>query len=241
MSHACLGALLLVEDDLEIADFLQRGLTAEGYTVDHQATARSGEAAAQAGAFDTILLDVMLPDGTGHSVCAAVRAARIQTPILMLTALDSLDDKVRGLRTGADDYLCKPFEFEELLARIEALIRRHKGTEDISAVLTVADLTLDASRFRVFRADREVTLTSKEFALLELLMSAPDRVFAKDQIRERIWGEKGQGAANVLEVCIGRLRKKIDLDGLAPLIHTVRGHGYKVGPASADADLGGLV
>ncbi len=222
--------LLLVEDDFEIADILRRGLKAEGYDVTHVDTVEQGRALGCSVRYDAVLLDLMLPDGSGHEVCSALRDADIPTPILMLTALDALDDKVRGLRSGADDYLCKPFEFEELLARIEALVRRGRGQLKSPQILQVEDLTLDPKRFRVRRAGQEISLTSKEFALLELLMSAPDKVFSRDIIFEKVWGEKGTGTTNVLEACVARLRRKVDGDGATPLIHTIRGHGYKVGP-----------
>ncbi|MGF1455068.1 MAG: response regulator transcription factor [Alphaproteobacteria bacterium] len=221
--------LLLVEDDLEIADILSRGLKAEGFPVTHVDTVAQGKQLGCSIRFDCIVLDLMLPDGSGHEVCSALRDADMPTPILMLTALDALDDKVHGLRSGADDYLGKPFEFDELLARIEALTRRGRGQLRSPEIYQVADLTLDPKRFRVRRGEREISLTSKEFALLQLLMSGPDKVFSRDAIFDRIWGEKSSGTTNVLEACIARLRRKVDGDGATPLIHTIRGHGYKVG------------
>ncbi len=221
--------LLLIEDDFEIADFLQRGLRDEGYDVRHAPTAAAGMAALNGGPFQVVLLDLMLPDGHGSDVCRTIREKGLLTPILMLTALDALDDKVQGLRAGADDYLCKPFEFEELLARIEALIRRETKFAANDPVLRLGDLTLDTEKIRVWRGEKEIILTSKEFAVLEYLMRHPEKVFSRDALLSAVWGAQDDTVTNVVEVCIGRLRKKIDNDGARALIHTIRGRGYKAG------------
>lgn len=218
--------ILLVEDDVAIVDFLSRGLEAEGYGV---RVARTGaEAAIEARAPDLalVILDLMLPDGDGRELCRELRAGGVQTPILMLTALASLEDKIAGLRMGADDYLTKPFSFEELLARIEALLRRSQGLEPRQTSLRVADLVLDRATLEVRRADRPVTLTAKELALLECLMTAQGRVLSRARILARVWGRSSDPLTNVVDVYIRRLRAKIDDDFDRPLIHTVRGYGY---------------
>jgi DNA-binding response OmpR family regulator len=181
-----------------------------------------------------LLLDVMLPGMNGLEVCQTLRAARVHLPILMLTALGSLEDRVAGLRLGADDYLVKPFEFEELLARIEALARRGRLQEPAaSSRLRVADLELDLEAMRATRAGEPITLTARELALLELLMSAPGRLFSRERILANVWGLNEDPLTNVVDVYIRRLRSKIDEGRSRPLIHTVRGLGYRL------EDLGG--
>lgn len=233
--------ILLVEDDTRIADFLQRGLRAEGWRVQHAATGPEGLAlardAAREGARDAasadaptiVVLDLMLPGLGGLEVCQTLRAEGVMLPILMLTALTTLEDRVTGLRLGADDYLCKPFEFEELLARLEALGRRGRATRARqSPTLTVADLVFDRERMRVTRAGRAVTLTARELALLELLMSAPGRLFSRERILATVWGTHEDPLTNIVDVYIRRLRSKID-EGFEPaLIHTQRGLGYRL-------------
>ncbi len=229
--------ILLVEDDVRIADFLDRGLRAEGHRVkvarngpDGLAMARdAARTAAGDGAPTVMLLDVMLPGMSGLEVCQTLRAMRVHLPILMLTALGTLEDRVSGLRLGADDYLVKPFEFEELLARIDALARRgHQQLAAASDVLVVADLELDTRAMRASRAGRAITLTARELALLELLMSAPGRLFSRERILANVWGTNEDPLTNVVDVYIRRLRSKVD-DGFArPLIHTQRGLGYRL-------------
>ncbi len=229
--------ILLVEDDTRIADFLDRGLRAEGYRVlvakngfdglslAHEAARQS----AQEGVVTVMLLDVMLPGMSGLEVCQTLRASQIQLPILMLTALGTLEDRVSGLRLGADDYLVKPFEFEELLARIEALGRRgslpHNTTKDIRVV---ADLELDTRSMRASRAGRTIALTARELALLELLISAPGRLFSRERILANVWGTNEDPLTNIVDVFIRRLRSKIDEGFDRPLIHTQRGLGYRL-------------
>ena len=228
--------ILIVEDDARISDFLERGLRAEGHRVQLARTGPEGlamarEAAQQArdGVTTVMLLDVMLPGMTGLEVCQTLRAAQVHLPILMLTALGTLEDRVTGLRLGADDYLIKPFEFEELLARIEALARR--GREQLQATstrLVVADLVLDRETMRASRAGRQITLTARELALLELLMSAPGRLFSRERILANVWGTNEDPLTNVVDVYIRRLRSKIDEGFDKPLIHTLRGMGYRL-------------
>lgn len=231
--------ILLVEDDARIADFLQRGLRAEGWQVAHAATGPAGLAMARAAARDeardtaarpTILvLDLMLPGLNGLEVCQALRAEGAALPILMLTALTTLEDRVAGLRMGADDYLCKPFEFEELLARLEALARRGRPLRARpGAQLVVADLVFDRERMRVERGGRPIPLTARELALLELLMSAPGRLFSRERILASVWGTHEDPLTNIVDVYIRRLRSKVD-EGFEPaLIHTQRGLGYRL-------------
>lgn len=229
--------ILVIEDDRRIADFLQRGLRAEGMRVQVARTGRDGVAAAQAawqdhksgGAATTIVLDLMLPDMSGLDVCQTLRAAQIQLPILMLTALSTVEDRIAGLRLGADDYLCKPFDFDELLARLEALGRRSREFRGASpTLLRLADLELDRSTMKVTRAGRPVSLTARKLALLELLMSAPGKLFSRERILANIWGMNEDPLTNVVDVYIGRLRSKIDAGHATPLIHTQRGLGYRL-------------
>lgn len=226
-------SLLVVEDDPRVADFLGRGLRAEGYRT---VPARTGPGAldvAAAERFDGIILDVMLPGLDGREVCQRLRLRRDHTPILMLTALDAVEDRVEGLRLGADDYLAKPFAFDELLARLEALIRRSHRFAEVPRLLTAGDLAFDRDSLTVTRAGQRIELTSKELALLELLMSTPGRVFSRERILNNVWGLSEDPLTNVVDVYIRRLRRK--LDGEAPLsvIATVRGAGYRLAPAGA--------
>ena len=229
--------ILIVEDDARVAAFLERGLRAEGYRVqvarngtDGLARAREVAQQMQNDATPALLvLDVMLPGMTGLEVCQALRAGGVQLPILMLSALGALEDRVAGLRLGADDYLAKPFAFEELLARIEALLRRSRDTAPAaSSRLTVADLVLDRDTMRVTRAEFQLTFTARELALLELLMSAPGRLFSRERILSNVWGTNEDPLTNVVDVYIRRLRSKIDDGNAQPLIHTVRGLGYRL-------------
>jgi two-component system OmpR family response regulator len=220
--------VLLVEDDERIIEFVRRGLEAEGYRVE---IARSGRDALQrAGApgCELIILDLLLPDLDGREVCRHLRAANLGTPILMLTALDSLEDKVRGLRMGADDYLAKPFAFEELVARVQALARRGNGYRDDHQELRAHDLVLDRATREVRRGDRTIQLTPREFALLECLLRVPGKVLSRPHILEKVWGCSKDPLTNVVDVYIRQLRRKVDRDAPVPLIQTVRGFGYKI-------------
>lgn len=229
--------ILVIEDDARIADFLERGLRAEGHRVqlartgpDGLAMARdAGRAARDDEAPTVLLLDVMLPGMSGLEVCQTLRASQVHLPILMLTALGTLEDRVSGLRLGADDYLVKPFEFEELLARIEALARRgHRQAPAASDLLVVADLELDTRTMRASRAGRPIALTARELALLDLLMSSPGRLFSRERILANVWGTNEDPLTNVVDVYIRRLRSKIDEGFERPLIHTQRGLGYRL-------------
>lgn len=222
--------VLIIEDDVRVSGFLDRGLRAEGYNVTLSANGAQGLELARAGDYALIILDWMLPGLTGIEVAQALRVGRVMTPILMLTAMGALSDRVQGLRVGADDYLIKPFAFEELLARMEALQRRaavHSGTKP-AETLRLADLVLDRGRMQVHRAGKRVELTAKEIAMLELLLSTPQRVFSRERILANVWGVSEDPLTNVVDVYIRRLRAKIDVGFDPPLIRTVRGFGYKI-------------
>jgi DNA-binding response OmpR family regulator len=220
--------VLLVEDEPRVADFIDRGLRAENHGVTIAPTGGEGVDLAKTGEFDVIVLDLMLPDMHGYDVCQRLRQEGQHTPILMLTAMDALDDKIKGIKIGADDYLTKPFDFDELLVRIEALVRRAHHFAPSSNVLKVADLELDRELLEVKRGDEPIKLTAKELAILELLMSAPGRVFSRTRILNQVWGYSEDPLTNVVDVYIARLRRKIDTKGREPLIETVRGHGYRL-------------
>ena len=220
--------VLLVEDDERIIEFVRRGLEAEGYGVEIARTGRDALHRARSPSCQLIILDLLLPDLDGRDVCRQLRAADLGTPILMLTALDTLEDKVRGLRMGADDYLAKPFAFEELVARVQALARRGVAYRDHHLELRAHDLVLDRATREVRRGDRPVHLTPREFALLECLMRAPGKVLSRPQILEQVWGSSKDPLTNVVDVYIRQLRRKVDRDAPIPLIQTVRGFGYKI-------------
>lgn len=220
--------ILVVEDDPRIADFLMRGLRAEGYVMRLARTGPEGLEAARSGEVSLLLLDLMLPGLNGLDLCQTLRAEGHHVPVLMLTAMGSTEDKVKGLRLGADDYLTKPFEFEELLARIEALLRRGREQRTLATTLQVADLILDRERMQVSRAGQPIALTAKELALLEFFLSAPGRVYSRERILANVWGTYEDPLTNIVDVYIRRLRAKIDEGHALPLLKTVRGLGYKL-------------
>lgn len=219
--------VLIVEDNPKMAGALQRGLRSHGYAADVCHTGFEGEDMAAAGNYDLILLDLMLPDRDGVEICRNLRRRCIATPILMLTALSSTEDKVAGLDAGADDYLGKPFEFDELLARIRALLRRGEATE--GRVLQCEDLVLDLYARKAKRGEAEHQLSNKEFALLEYLMRNPNRVLSRAQIAERVWDMSFEPDSNVIDVYVSSLRKKLDRGFERSLIHTIKGAGYRFG------------
>jgi len=223
--------LLVVEDDPRVADFLSRGLQAEGYAVELARTGPDGLSLARANAPDLLLLDLMLPGLSGLELCQTLRAEGRHVPVLMLTAMSQVDDKVKGLRLGADDYLTKPFAFDELLARIEALLRRGREQRPRAGTLQVADLILDRERMQASRAGHQIALTAKELAFLELLMSAPGRLFSRERILSNVWGTNEDPLTNIVDVYVRRLRAKIDEGHDLALIKTVRGLGYRLDPA----------
>ncbi len=217
--------LLVIEDEHKIAQALKRGLEQEHYAVDLEFDGEDGLATAEAEEYDLIVLDRMLPGKDGMQICKQLRQNGKHTPIIMLTAKDSITDRVEGLDAGADDYLVKPFSFEELLARIRALLRRPH--EAASSVLEVGDLKLDPANFSVTRDGQPIVLSSKEFALLEYLMRNSGRVLSKDTIMSHVWDFDADILPNTIEVYIGYLRNKIDKPFKSPnLIHTRRGFGY---------------
>ena len=218
--------ILLVEDDVAIARSLKEGLEDEAYAVDVAHDGDEGYRTAMADDYDVIILDVMLPEMNGYEVCRALRKDGNQTPILMLTARDAERDIVEGLDVGADDYLVKPFSFEVLLARLRALLRR--PNEKLEEVLRVGDLTLDPSLKKVTRANQEISLTAKEYAVLEYLMRNAGKVLSKEQIISHVWDFDADVLPNNVELFIMFLRRKIDKPFGSKLIHTVSGFGYKL-------------
>ncbi|RSK29830.1 response regulator transcription factor [Hymenobacter metallilatus] len=218
--------ILLVEDEPKVASFLHQGLTEQHHTVDLAADGLLGLRLAQSNTYDLIILDTLLPGLSGLEVCRQVRTQDTSVPILMLTALGETDDKIRGLDAGADDYLVKPFAFQELLARIRALTRRRHESPSADAVLRLADLTLDPIRKVVQRAGQTVQLTAREFALLEYLLRNQNRVVSRVDILEHVWETSFDTGSNVIDVYINFLRKKLDKDFTPKLIHTLVGMGY---------------
>ena len=218
--------ILVVEDDPDMSRFIERGLREQSYAVDAVATGEAAIEAAVTAAYDVIILDAMIPPPDGFEVCRQLRAQGIGATILMLTARDSVADRVEGLDSGADDYLVKPFEFAELLARLRALLRR-RGVRQYP-VIEVGDLRLDTRSHRVTRGGDELPLTTKEYALLEYLSVNAGRVMGREEIAEHVWNEEFDPFSNLIEVYIGRLRRIVDRDRAPKLIHTLRGAGYIV-------------
>ena len=221
--------ILLVEDEKKVSDFIKKGLCEEGYAVDCAPDGKEGLFMAEEGEYDLIILDVLLPKFDGFQVCRRLREKDVSAPIIMLTAVDSTEDKVKGLDVGADDYLTKPFSFDELLARVRALLRR--GKSGAAAKLEVADLVLDPATRRVTRAGCEIKLSNKEYAILEYFMRNPGRVLTRTLISEHVWDYEYDSYTNVVDVYVNYLRNKIDRDFPSKLIHTVRGVGYVMEPA----------
>jgi DNA-binding response OmpR family regulator len=218
--------ILLIDDDQKAAGLLSRGLREEGFAVDVAFSAEQGESLAAERPHDLILLDWMLPGKDGPALCREMRARGERTPVLMLTARDALADRVTGLNDGADDYLTKPFAFEELLARVQALLRR--ADMGRQAPLRVADLRLDPEHQRAQRGDTPLDLTRKEFAILHIMMRQPGTTISRAHLAEQIWTTGLQEMDNRIDVHISNLRKKVDVPGLPPLIHTVRGQGFRL-------------
>lgn len=215
--------VLVIEDDEQILKFLKRGLAYEGYEVDTAMDGQSGLAIARDNPPDLVVLDLMLPGMDGLEVCRRLRAGG-PVPILILTAKDTVTDRIQGLDMGADDYMVKPFELDELLARIRALLRRAQPAQP--QVLRFADLTLDTGARQAKRGERVISLTAKEYELLELFMRNPRQVLDRDTIFDRVWGYDFGGASNIIEVYVRYLRQKLEDGGAPRLIHTVRGMGY---------------
>jgi two-component system copper resistance phosphate regulon response regulator CusR len=216
--------ILLVEDEARVAGFIAKGLREQAYAVDIASDGEQALYQAAVNQYDIVILDVMLPVKDGHTVCRELRASGFRTPILMLTARGAVDDRVEGLDSGADDYLAKPFDFKELLARLRALLRRPAGLRP--QVLQVADLTLDTASHAATRAGKPVSLTAKEYALIEFLVLNQGRVVGREQIGQHVWDENFDPFSNVIDVYIKRLRSKLDTGFSRRLIHTRRGEGY---------------
>lgn len=216
--------ILIIEDEKKVAGFIERGLKEERYTVDVAYTGERGLFLAEINPYDLLILDIMLPDKDGLTLCRELRQKKIDLPVLMLTARDTVADKVRGLNAGADDYLAKPFAFEEFLARVRALLRRKTPAK--LGKIKVADLELDQLAHTARRAGREIILTNKEYALLEYLMLHANQVVTRTMLSEHIWNEDFDSFSNVFDVYIHRLREKIDKGFHPPLLYSVRGAGY---------------
>src|ERR1700730_14369972 len=216
--------ILLVEDEPRVAHFVAKGLREQSYAVDGATDGEDALYKLSLDEYDLVILDVMLPLRDGFQVCRELRRQGIRTPVLMLTARDAVDDRVSGLDSGADDYLSKPFEFKELLARIRALLRRAK--EFRPEVLRIADLTVNTANHAVARAGQTISLTAKEYSLLEFFILREDKLVGRDEIAQHVWDENFDPFSNVIDVYVRRLRKKIDEGFNRPLIHTRRREGY---------------
>ncbi len=217
--------LLLVEDDAEAADYLKRALIEAGHAVDHAMAGRDGLLLAAGETYDVIIMDRMLPQVDGLAIVRTIRAAKVRTPVLLLTAVDGIDDRVEGLDAGADDYLVKPFAFVELLARLNALARR-PPPQDVATALDVGDLRMDLLKRTVTRASVRIELQPREFQLLEYLMRHAGRVVTRTMLLENIWNFNFEPQTNIVETHMSRLRSKVDRGYPRELIHTVRGSGY---------------
>lgn len=220
--------LLLVEDEMRVADFIRRGLGAESYVVTHAASGEEALEQLRDGAFDLVILDLMLPGISGQDVCRQMRSRKDQTPVLMLTALDSVDDRVGGLRLGADDYLPKPFDFEELLARVEALLRRSAIAPAGDEYLICFEGVVLNKRSLETTVDGElIELSAKERDLLRLFLANPKKVMSRERILNSVWSSQEDPMTNIVDVYVARLRRK--LNGYGDSIHTIRGAGYRLG------------
>ena len=217
--------ILVVEDDVKISSFLSKGLAEESYIVDCCFDGEEALYLIETNSYDLIILDLMIPAIDGVSLCKIIREKNIKIPIIMLTAKSSIDEKVLGLNSGANDYMSKPFSFDELIARIKVQLREGKS---LTNILKIADLRLDSDRKIVTRGDRNITLSSKEYILLEYLLMNQEKVVTEDMINNSLWNMDKDTASNIINVYIYRLRKKIDKENDVKLIHTIRGMGYKV-------------
>jgi heavy metal response regulator len=218
--------ILIIEDEKKISALIRKGLEEEKYSVDDAFDGEKGEQLALKQHFDLVILDIMLPKKDGIQVLTALRASHNDTPVLMLTAKGSVEDRVKGLDTGADDYLVKPFAITELLARVRSLLRRKKGTEKSATTLTIADLTVDLVSRKVIRDGKLIDLTTKEFSLLEFFIRNKNKTLNRSTITEHIWNYNFDTGTNIIDVYINHLRAKIDGDFDKKLLHTIRGVGY---------------
>ncbi|MFI4868827.1 MAG: response regulator [Steroidobacterales bacterium] len=228
--------LLIVEDDRKLAEFVARGLRAERFAVDIASDGREGQGYLDAYRYDLLILDLMLPQLSGGELLRRVRRTQSQLPVLVLTARDATDDKVRQFEAGADDYLTKPFDFAELVVRVKALLRR--APQEQAEVLRIADLELNRYTQQVRRGGQRIDLTAKEYAVLEYLMSSPGRVFSRTMILEHVWDQSFEGVTNIVDVYVRYVRRKIDDPFPVKLIGTVRGVGYCVREADPIHDAG---
>lgn len=218
--------ILIIEDDQSLLENTQAQFTKAGFGVDIAATAEEGLSLLDVNEYDSIVLDINLPDGNGFEICEKVRKQENTTPIIIMTARDAVSDKIKGLDLGADDYVLKPVDSQELIARVKALIRRN--SKKPLPVLTIGDLEIDTQTRRVTRAGEEIGLPSKEFAVLELLARHSDEVVTRSMLMEHIWGSDFETFSNVVDVYIRNLRRKVDIEGKKKLIHTIRGGGYSL-------------
>jgi two-component system OmpR family response regulator len=221
------GRVLLVEDDVDTADYVAKGLREAGFTVEHVADGRDGLYLASSSAFDAVIMDRMLPGMDGLSVVKALRAGGVETPILILSALAHMDERVSGLRAGGDDYLTKPFGFSELHARIENLMRR-RGGKAVETMLRCADVVMDLLSRKVTRSGRALDLLPREFKLLEYFLRNKDRVVTRTMLLEQVWDYRFDPHTSIIDTHISRLRKKLDDGYPTPLLHTLRGVGYRL-------------
>ena len=220
--------ILIIEDDVKLCRLLARGLSQDGHVVDSEHDGASGLETARSCEYDAIILDVMLPAKSGLSVVRELRAGRQKTPVLMLTARDTTEDAIAGLNAGADDYLRKPFAFAELAARLRTIARRAEIPP--RAVLRIGDLTLDLTSKRVERGGRTIELTGRELAYLEYFMKNAGRVLTREMLEAALWNRSSEVGSNAVEVYVSRLRAKLELEGMSPLLTTLRGVGYRFGP-----------
>lgn len=228
--------ILLVEDEPRISNMVSKGLRENTFSVDVAETGEDALYQAEINTYDAIILDIMIPEKDGFQVCRELREKGSQIPILMLTARDAVEDRITGLDTGADDYLTKPFAFGELLARLRAILRRRERMLMPSRI-TISDLEIDTHSQRVWRNEKEITLTAKEFSVLEYLARNTGRIIGREEISEHCWDETYDPFSNTIEVFINRLRKKIDSEGNQNLLHTKRGAGYVLGELPEDANI----
>ena len=227
--------ILLVEDELKLGEYVKKGLSEAGFIVDHQLTGLDGYHAMMTEEFSVILMDVMLPDVSGFELVRNYRAAGKHTPVLFLTAKDDLDDKIKGIEIGGDDYLTKPFAFAELIVRIKSLLRRANQADYKSTLMQIADLKMDIAKRTVHRGDTPIKLTAKEFSLLQFLLERRGEVLPRSIIASQVWDMNFDNDTNVIDVAIRRLRIKIDDEFDTKLIHTVRGMGYRLDAVDVSA------
>ena len=227
--------VLLVEDELKLGEYVKKGLSEAGFIVDHQLTGLDGYHAMMTEEFSVILMDVMLPDVSGFELVRNYRAAGKHTPVLFLTAKDDLDDKIKGIEIGGDDYLTKPFAYAELIVRIKSLLRRANQADYKSTLMQIADLKMDIAKRTVHRGDTPIKLTAKEFSLLQFLLERRGEVLPRSIIASQVWDMNFDNDTNVIDVAIRRLRIKIDDEFDTKLIHTVRGMGYRLDAVDVSA------